>query len=69
MRSLAEQNIRCLILTSSTLIPFDPFIAELGVWFPIRFTSRHVIDVDQKFAKILTTGFNNELLDSEYTNR
>lgn len=69
MRSLLDHKIRCMILTSSTLTPFDSFIAELGVSFPIRFESEHVIDVHQKFAKVLTSGCDNESFDSDYNNR
>lgn len=69
MTSLAEHNIRCLVLTSSTLIPFEPFIAELGVTFKIQFICRHVIEKHQKFAKIMTTGADGTLFDSEYSNR
>lgn len=69
MKSLLDHDIRCLILTSSTLTPFNSFIAELGVRFPIRFKSEHVIKKHQKFAKILTRGNGDELLDSTYHNR
>lgn len=69
MKELLKQEIRCLILTSSTLTPFDKFISELGIEFPIQFVSVHVIDKHQKFAKILTQGFGDEWLDSNYDNR
>lgn len=69
MKSLLDHEIRCLILTSSTLTPFESFIAELGVPFRIKFTSKHVIEKHQKFAKILTHGFGNELLNSSFDHR
>lgn len=69
MESLLEHEIKCLILTSSTLTPFDSFIAELGVPFSIKFQSKHIIEAHQKFAKILPIGYNDEVLDSGYSNR
>lgn len=69
MRELLGHRIRSLILTSSTLTPFNSFIAELGVQFPIQFTSDHVIEAHQKFAKILTHGNGEVLLDSKFINR
>lgn len=69
MKSLLDLKIRCLILTSSTLTPFESFIAELDVRFPIQFISEHVIEKHQKFAKIMTHGDGNVLFDSVYNNR
>lgn len=69
MENLLHQKIRCLILTSSTLTPFESFVAELGVPFQISFISRHIIEKHQQFAKILTSGSDGEIFNSKNCNR
>lgn len=69
MKSLLKENIRCIILTSSTLAPFSPLLAEMEITAPIQLINRHVIKKHQVCAKILSSGVDQQTMDSSFKNR
>lgn len=64
-----QQNIRCLILTSSTLTPFDAMLAEMKISAPIQLINQHIIKPFQVCAKILSSGYDQQPFDSSFKNR
>lgn len=69
MKSLLDEGIRCIILTSSTLAPFPSLLAEMKISAPIQLINRHVIKKFQVCAKILSSGVDQQSLDSSFKNR
>lgn len=69
MRTLKEEGIRCVILTSGTLAPLAPLITELELEMKIHLENPHVVKEDQICVKILPCGPDGEQLISTFTNR
>lgn len=69
MKDLMQQNIRCLILTSSTLAPFMPMLSEMKIPMPIQQINGHVVKRYQVCAKILSSGVDKQMMDSTFNNR
>ncbi|XP_031616345.1 regulator of telomere elongation helicase 1 homolog [Contarinia nasturtii] len=70
MKNLMQQNIRCLILTSSTLAPFKEQLAEINIRVPILWAAKnHVIKEDQICANVLSSGVDRQSIDASFDNR
>lgn len=69
MQHLLRKNIRNLILTSGTLTPLKPLIAELGIPNPVLLTSQHIIKEFQIFAEVVGIGPKGIAHNSSYNNR
>lgn len=69
MEQLLNKNIRSIILTSGTLAPLKPLIAELA--FPVhhRLENPHIVNSSQVFVKVVASGPDKEPLMSNYENR
>uniref|UniRef100_T1GSC6 Regulator of telomere elongation helicase 1 homolog n=1 Tax=Megaselia scalaris TaxID=36166 RepID=T1GSC6_MEGSC len=69
MEQLLNKNIRSIILTSGTLAPLKPLIAELA--FPVshRLENPHIVNSSQVFVKVVSSGPDKEPLISNYENR
>ncbi|EGD73796.1 hypothetical protein PTSG_05489 [Salpingoeca rosetta] len=69
MKSLIQDGVRSVVLTSGTLSPLDTFAAELMVDFPIRLENPHIISKKQVWAGVLTCGPRGHELNASYTTR
>ncbi|KAK4468362.1 hypothetical protein MN116_008154 [Schistosoma mekongi] len=69
IQELIRQNIRCIILTSGTLYPFEPLEAELNMKFPITLRNPHVINSDQLNLSVIPRGPDGEKLNATYSVR
>ncbi|KAJ8970779.1 hypothetical protein NQ317_003493 [Molorchus minor] len=69
MDMLMDKGLRCLILTSGTLAPLRPLISELGLNVQVRLENPHVVKGDQICVKIISSGPDSEILNSNYQNR
>ncbi|RZF47024.1 hypothetical protein LSTR_LSTR013815 [Laodelphax striatellus] len=69
MRSLIEQGVRSIILTSGTLAPLDATITELGIPVEVTLENPHIVKGDQVCVSVLKTGPTNKELKSTYENR
>lgn len=69
MEQLLNKNIRSIILTSGTLAPLKPLIAELA--FPVhhRLENPHIVNSSQVFVKVVASGPDKEALLSNFENR
>ncbi|KAI9915934.1 hypothetical protein PsorP6_007544 [Peronosclerospora sorghi] len=64
------RQARSVILTSGTLSPMDSFAGELGVDFPIRLETNHVVNMrKQVFIGAVMHGPGNVDLQSTYSNQ
>lgn len=69
MEQLLNARVRSIILTSGTLAPLKPFIAELALPVHQQLENPHIIDSSQVFVKIIGHGPDREPLISNYQNR
>lgn len=69
MNLLKEQGARCIILTSGTLAPLKPLIAELQLDIKIALENPHIIGPDQICVRVLKQGPDCVELSSAYKNR
>lgn len=67
-KSLFSKEIRCLIMTSGTLVP-DEIETEMEIPTPIKFTNKHIINPSQVFVNIVNKGKDDVLFDATYKNR
>uniref|UniRef100_A0A034W2S9 Regulator of telomere elongation helicase 1 homolog n=2 Tax=Bactrocera dorsalis TaxID=27457 RepID=A0A034W2S9_BACDO len=69
MEQLLNTQVRSIILTSGTLAPLKPLIAELAVPIAQSLENPHIVDKSQVFVKIIGTGPDREQLISNFANR
>lgn len=69
MEQILNKNVRSLILTSGTLAPLKPLIAELGIPITHVLENPHIVDKSQVCVKIIPFGPDREILNSNYKNR
>ncbi|KAH8300994.1 hypothetical protein KR044_009055 [Drosophila immigrans] len=69
MEQLLNTNVRSVILTSGTLAPLKPLIAELAIPVAHYLENPHIVDHSQVYVKIIGTGPDREQLISNYKNR
>ncbi|KAH8411729.1 hypothetical protein KR215_010257 [Drosophila sulfurigaster] len=69
MEQLLNTNVRSVILTSGTLAPLKPLIAELAIPVAHYLENPHIVDQSQVYVKIIGTGPDREQLISNYKNR
>ncbi|KAH8387488.1 hypothetical protein KR093_007325 [Drosophila rubida] len=69
MEQLLNTNVRSVILTSGTLAPLKPLIAELAIPVAHFLENPHIVDENQVYVKIIGTGPDREQLISNYRNR
>ncbi|XP_055389543.1 regulator of telomere elongation helicase 1 homolog [Condylostylus longicornis] len=69
MHYLLNSQVRSIILTSGTLAPLKPLIAELGIPISNSLENPHIIKPSQIFVKVVSNGPDREKLISNYENR
>ncbi|XP_055844021.1 regulator of telomere elongation helicase 1 homolog [Episyrphus balteatus] len=69
MEQLLNKNVRSIILTSGTLAPLKPLIAELAIPIQQTLENPHIVGKSQVCVKIVSYGPDKELLISNYQNR
>ncbi|KAL7744472.1 hypothetical protein ACLKA6_001847 [Drosophila palustris] len=69
MEQLLNTQVRSVILTSGTLAPLKPLIAELAIPVAHYLENPHIVDQSQVYVKIIGTGPDREQLISNYKNR
>ncbi|KAJ3188286.1 hypothetical protein HDU85_005436 [Gaertneriomyces sp. JEL0708] len=69
MRDLLSQGCRSVIVASGTLSPLESISAEMGIPFPIRLENPHVIQPEQVFVGVISTGPAGSRLSSSFENR
>ncbi|CAD7091451.1 unnamed protein product [Hermetia illucens] len=69
MGQLLCSNVHSIILTSGTLAPLKPLIAELGIPISVRLENPHIVSKSQVYVKIVPFGPDKEPLISNYHNR
>ncbi|KAH8266752.1 hypothetical protein KR026_000071 [Drosophila bipectinata] len=69
MEQLLNTQVRSVILTSGTLAPLKPLIAELAIPVAQHLENPHIVDQSQVYVKIIGTGPDRQPLISNYTNR
>lgn len=69
MEQLLNTQVRSVILTSGTLAPLKPLIAELAIPVAQHLENPHIVDKSQVYVKIIGTGPDREQLISNYKNR
>lgn len=69
MEQLLNKNVRSIILTSGTLAPLKPLIAELAIPIAQTLENPHIVGKSQVCVKIVSYGPDKELLISNYQNR
>ncbi|KAJ8952435.1 hypothetical protein NQ318_014527, partial [Aromia moschata] len=69
MDMLMGENLKSLILTSGTLAPLRPLITELGLNVQVRLENPHIVKGDQICVKIISSGPDTEMLNSNFKNR
>lgn len=69
MEQLLNTQVRSIILTSGTLAPLKPLIAELAVPIAQSLENPHIVNKSQVFVKIIGTGPDREQLISNFANR
>ncbi|KAM7347678.1 regulator of telomere elongation helicase 1 [Cochliomyia hominivorax] len=69
MEQLLNTNVRSVILTSGTLAPLKPLIAELSIPIAQRLENPHIVQSSQVYVKIIGSGPDREQLISNYQNR
>lgn len=55
MRSLLNQGIHCVILTSGTLSPLHATVSELGIPIPVQLENPHIIEPSQVYLSSYLT--------------
>uniref|UniRef100_A0A1B0FG92 Regulator of telomere elongation helicase 1 homolog n=1 Tax=Glossina morsitans morsitans TaxID=37546 RepID=A0A1B0FG92_GLOMM len=69
MEQLLNKNIRSIILTSGTLAPLKPLIAELALPVMQQLENPHIVSQSQVYVKIIGAGPDREPLMSNFQNR
>ncbi|KMZ08357.1 regulator of telomere elongation helicase 1 homolog [Drosophila simulans] len=69
MEQLLNTQVRSVILTSGTLAPLKPLIAELAIPVAQHLENPHIVDQSQVYVKIIGTGPDRQQLISNYANR
>ncbi|XP_037894820.1 regulator of telomere elongation helicase 1 homolog isoform X2 [Glossina fuscipes] len=69
MEQLLNKNIRSIILTSGTLAPLKPLIAELALPVMQQLENPHIVSQSQVYVKIIGSGPDREPLMSNFQNR
>lgn len=69
MEQLLNTKVRSVILTSGTLAPLKPLIAELSIPIAHRLENPHIVKSSQVYVKIIGSGPDREQLISNYQNR
>lgn len=69
MEQLLNTHVRSVILTSGTLAPLKPLIAELAIPVAHYLENPHIVNQSQVYVKIIGTGPDREQLISNYKNR
>ncbi|XP_030378751.1 regulator of telomere elongation helicase 1 homolog [Scaptodrosophila lebanonensis] len=69
MEQLLNTQVRSVILTSGTLAPLKPLIAELAIPVAHYLENPHIVNQSQVYVKIIGTGPDREQLISNYKNR
>ncbi|ALC49144.1 CG4078 [Drosophila busckii] len=69
MEQLLNTQVRSVILTSGTLAPLKPLIAELAIPVAHYLENPHIVDQSQVYVKIIGTGPDRQQLVSNYKNR
>ncbi|XP_063237440.1 regulator of telomere elongation helicase 1 homolog isoform X1 [Bacillus rossius redtenbacheri] len=69
MQRLADQGVRCVLLTSGTLSPLNALVKELCIPVPVTLENPHVIRPSQVCVGIVVAGPDGVPLDSSYHNR
>ncbi|XP_017484013.1 PREDICTED: regulator of telomere elongation helicase 1 homolog [Rhagoletis zephyria] len=69
MEQLLNTQVRSIILTSGTLAPLKPLIAELAVPIAQSLENPHIVSQSQVFVRIIGTGPDREQLISNFANR
>lgn len=69
MEQLLNTNCRSIILTSGTLAPLQPLIAELSIPVAHFLENPHIVNQSQVYVKIIGSGPDREQLISNYANR
>lgn len=69
MRSLLQQGVRCVLLTSGTLSPLQATIIELGIPVSVQLENPHVIKPNQICVTVVCKGPGNQELNSSFENR
>ncbi|EDV92365.1 GH24089 [Drosophila grimshawi] len=69
MEQLLNTHVRSVILTSGTLAPLKPLIAELAIPVAQHLENPHIVNEAQVYVKIIGTGPDREQLISNYKNR
>ena len=62
----AEHGVRCIVLASGTLAPFDALESELGVAFPVRLENPHVVPRSSIWAGVLPRAATGAPLNSSF---
>jgi Rad3-related DNA helicase len=67
---ISEEQPRCVILTSGTLVPFETYESEFDMKFPVQVINDHVIDKQQQvFCAILPVDHQGFRLNFSYKKR
>uniref|UniRef100_A0A1A9VRD2 Regulator of telomere elongation helicase 1 homolog n=1 Tax=Glossina austeni TaxID=7395 RepID=A0A1A9VRD2_GLOAU len=69
MEQLLNKNARSIILTSGTLAPLKPLIAELALPVMQQLENPHIVSQSQVYVKIIGAGPDREPLMSNFQNR
>ena len=69
MEQLLNTHVRSIILTSGTLAPLPPLIAELAIPVAQHLENPHIVKQSQVYVKIIGSGPDREQLISNYANR
>lgn len=69
MQHLLGRNVRSIILTSGTLAPLKPLISELDIPITVQLENPHIINSDQVCVKIIGSGSDKVVLNSNFQNR
>uniref|UniRef100_A0A1A9WGJ1 Regulator of telomere elongation helicase 1 homolog n=1 Tax=Glossina brevipalpis TaxID=37001 RepID=A0A1A9WGJ1_9MUSC len=69
MEQLLNTNTRSIILTSGTLAPLKPLIAELALSVTQQLENPHIVSQSQVYVKIIGSGPDREPLMSNFQNR
>ncbi|TMW51728.1 hypothetical protein DOY81_003220 [Sarcophaga bullata] len=69
MEQLLNTKVRSVILTSGTLAPLKPLIAELAIPITQTLENPHIVKSSQVYVRIIGSGPDREQLISNYQNR
>lgn len=69
MIGLVSRDIHSIILTSGTLSPIKPLVAELSLNAECQLENAHIVKPSQVFAKIISQGPDGVVLNANYQNR